>query len=240
MGNPGTPKGGINRRKQVRVEADLTVRFSDAQGGFVEECIGNVSKGGIFIETLKPRALKEVLELFLMLPDTHQEIAVQAEVVHVCGKDEKKDGEFRGRMGMGMRFLLIEPKQKAELKSYIEGMLESRGSGSREHSRFYDYKPIRMKMKSVSEFRSLFMPNLSRGGLYFETKEELTLFDVLDVILEPPGSGKEIHLACEVVHIRKSLDGDPDTFGIGVKFIHMNAERRAMIDLFIKNLLKQE
>lgn len=226
------------RRKHPRVEAELTVRFADEQGVFVEECVGNVSKGGMFIETLIPRKLNEVIELFLKIPRTQEEITVQGEVVHVSGKDENVD-EYKGLLGMGIRFLLIEPKQKQVLRGFIENLLEQKGAGSRRNARIYDYKQIKVKPGSISEFKTKFMPNISRGGLFIETDEEFTLFDVLDVVLLPPKGSEEIHLKSEVVHIRRTAEKEKETVqGVGIKFIELSKKQQDSIDRFIKQILK--
>lgn len=237
-----------NRRTQVRVEVDLLVRFSDEKGMFVEECVGNVSKGGIFIETLKPRPMGEVIEVFLKIPKTDDEIAIQGEVVHVVNHtadaDDSTDDsamgleEYRSRLGMGLRFLLVEPKQKDDLRRYIENLLEARGPGTREHTRFFKEKPLAVKFKNASDFRNLYMQNISRGGLFFETTEDLTLFDHLDLNFFSEALGKEIQLTCEVVHIRTPIKENAEkSKGIGVRFVDLDDAKQKEIDDFIREII---
>jgi uncharacterized protein (TIGR02266 family) len=227
----------INRRKQVRVEAELSVRFADEKGSFVEECIANISKGGVFIETPHPRNVRDVVELFLKVPDSPEEIAIQGEVTHVSGKGERMD-EFKGPMGMGIRFIIVEPQQKDVLKRFIDSLIETKGSGTRKHARVYDAKALRVRIPKGKDFKKKIMPNISRGGLFFETDEELTLFDVVDLTLMPEDGGEEFHLASEVVHIRHSVVGEKKVLkGIGVKFLQVDAKKQALIDQFIQRML---
>jgi uncharacterized protein (TIGR02266 family) len=230
-----------NRRRQVRVEAELSVRFADVQGIFVEECIANVSKGGMFVETLAPRKMNDILEVFIKIPETQEEITVQGEVVHVT--DPKEDSEeFDGRVGMGIRFLLVEPKQKEILKVFIEGLLKKGGSGTRRDVRVYSHKEIKVRPANVNEFKTKFIPNLSRGGLFIETSEEgHKLFDVLDINLIDLEGDNSLHIQGEIVHIRRGTRKEKDLVkGLGVKFIGVDDRQQKKIDQFIEKIVDEK
>lgn len=140
---------------------------------------------------------------------------------------------------MGLRFLLVEPKQKDDLRLYIENLLEAKGPGTREYTRFFKEKPLAVKFKNAAEFRSLHMQNISRGGLFFETTEDLTLFDHLDLTFYSENLKREIQLVCEVVHIRTPTENNPEkSKGIGVRFLDVDEKKQTEIDSFIREIVQ--
>lgn len=229
-----------DKRSHTRVEADLTVRFADERGGFLEECVGNISKGGVFIETFTPRKVGEVVDLQLRIPHGNEEIAVQGEVVHVRGAAKGDDPEQRERAGMGIRFTILDAKQKTELRAFIDSLVEAGGAGSRRESRIYSLREIHVRPKDAKDFKKRMMPNISRGGLFIETNDEFELFETIDVALLPLAEGPEktdaVHLNGEVVHVRRQ---EEKVTGIGVKFSKLSAETTKALKTYMRRVLHE-
>jgi uncharacterized protein (TIGR02266 family) len=63
----------------------------------------NISRGGIFIATDNPPALRDVVELSIQLPDGLPPVKTQAEVVHSLGPEQAR---ATGRVaGAGLQFI---------------------------------------------------------------------------------------------------------------------------------------
>lgn len=227
-------------RKHVRIAAQISVRFADERGGFVEENIGDISKGGVFVQTPNPRPRGEVVELFLRIPKSTEEITVMAEVMHVKPPQPSVAVGSNYRAGMGLRFTMIEPAQKDDLKKFLEKLIDGSGDDARQDARVYLCREIDVKPRSADDFKRHYLQNLSRGGLFIETDEEFTLFDPLEILLHPlDPSAEPLRLEGDVVHIRRKPSGY-GVLGIGVKLVNVGKKIQRQIDAYIKNILASE
>ncbi|OGP61400.1 MAG: hypothetical protein A2V67_01890 [Deltaproteobacteria bacterium RBG_13_61_14] len=104
------------RRQHIRYQARIRVRFGSKEA-LVEEFIHNISHGGIFIQTEKPKPLHERLVVVLTHPDTQEEMIMHGEVVRIVGPEE---AEATGqKLGMGIRFLEMDEYTRKQLESFI-------------------------------------------------------------------------------------------------------------------------
>ena len=96
---PGKPSAP---RAFPRYAARFKVTFSDPLE-FIEQYADNISRGGVFIETLDPPELERSVAVVLQLPDGGSPISAAALVVHrVSFEDASRYGESPG---FGVQFL---------------------------------------------------------------------------------------------------------------------------------------
>jgi len=93
--------GGV-ARTYARVPARFRVGWTSARD-FLIAYSENISRGGIFIATDNPPALREVVELSIQLPDGKPPVKTKAEVVHSLTPDRAR---ATGRVaGAGLQFI---------------------------------------------------------------------------------------------------------------------------------------
>ncbi len=112
----GEAKDGLGRRDHERYEAKIRVRFGSLEA-LKEEYTHNISHGGIFIRTNKPKEMHEKLRVILTHPETGEEMIMEGEVVRVV---EAKEAEAANHpAGMGIKFLSMDKHTRAQLSSFI-------------------------------------------------------------------------------------------------------------------------
>lgn len=105
------------RRRYERVEAKLRIKF-ESKEALVEEYIHNLSHGGLFIATTKPRSTGEHLSVILIHPENSQEMLLHGEVVRVVtAADSEKQGL---NPGMGIKFLKLDQYVRNEIDKFIK------------------------------------------------------------------------------------------------------------------------
>src|SRR3989442_6136470 len=86
-------------RAYPRVPARLRVGWTSARD-FLVAYTENISRGGIFIATDDPPALREIVELSVELPDGLPPVQTRAEVVHsVTAAEARSSGRVAGEIG---------------------------------------------------------------------------------------------------------------------------------------------
>jgi type IV pilus assembly protein PilZ len=108
---------GLERRKHPRVEARIRVKFGSVDA-LVEEYTHNISHGGIFIRTKKPRKLNDKVKIILSHPETGEEMMLDGQVVRVVGDEEAKSTGHP--TGMGVYFLAMDNYTKDQLEAFIK------------------------------------------------------------------------------------------------------------------------
>jgi uncharacterized protein (TIGR02266 family) len=101
LGRPPAPDAA-GARTYARVPARFRVGWTSARD-FLVAYSENISRGGIFIATDNPPALREVVELSIQLPDGKPPVKTKAEVVHSLTADRAR---ATGRVaGAGLQFI---------------------------------------------------------------------------------------------------------------------------------------
>jgi len=99
---PPAPDASGGARTYARVSARFRVGWTSAKD-FLVAYSENISRGGIFIATDNPPALREVVELSIQLPDGKSPVKTKAEVVHSLTLDRAR---ATGKVaGAGLQFI---------------------------------------------------------------------------------------------------------------------------------------
>ncbi len=101
---------GIDRRKHIRVPAELTVHYSD-QRHFFTEFLCDLSLGGLCVETSKP--LEPGTMLNISIP---AQPVIKTKAIVVWSKKSKKS-KFKHKMGL--QFVGLPQHQKSQIKDII-------------------------------------------------------------------------------------------------------------------------
>jgi hypothetical protein len=105
-----------NRRRSERYRVELPVLLRDTQGG-EETVTADVSAHGVAVLAPKPRALRQYVELDVILPAPLPRIHVTALVARLIDQVEVSRGR-RGR-GLGLDFFLFDSRAKVEWQRFI-------------------------------------------------------------------------------------------------------------------------
>ena len=108
------------QRTFERVKTRLQVGWSSPKE-FLVAYSENISRGGIFVATKRPPALREIVELLLELPDGQAPAKTNAEVVQSVSEDQAVAG---GRVaGAGLQFVGGDDEFRRRLDACIEHLL---------------------------------------------------------------------------------------------------------------------
>jgi uncharacterized protein (TIGR02266 family) len=113
------PPSPDDSRAWPRVPARLRVGWTSSED-FLSAYSKNISRGGIFIATESPPALREVVELSVELPDGGPPVKTRAEVVHRVTAEEAR--ESGGVAGAGLQFLDASHDFQERLDACIEAL----------------------------------------------------------------------------------------------------------------------
>lgn len=93
---------------------------------------------------------------------------------------------------------------------------------------------LKVTYQSVNDFIIEYTKNVSRGGMFINTKRLHEIGSHVNVGLHVPGLAEPVKLTAEVVHI-KFLNVRDEDAGIGVKFIDIDEHSRQALITFIKS-----
>ena len=103
------------KRTQPRPVKALTVEFKDRQT-FLKAYTGNLSSGGLFIQTEKPLPSGQNFPLNLQLPDVPNPLLIKCQVAWFRKLEDCRTGQLPG---MGVKFTKISKKDYQILKEFI-------------------------------------------------------------------------------------------------------------------------
>jgi Tfp pilus assembly protein PilZ len=216
-------------RKWPRIPTSIPALFADNDGEFREEKITNLSRGGCFLKTIFPRDKGEAIEVILFLPGTAHEVTVQGEVMHsvTTGVEEER--------GMGILFTTVEPNLKRFLANYLYELERTGETGVRSAPRIVTL-PCEIDLSGNSGPGTAVLRNLSKNGLFFETRKPLSLFEHLTMSITDPMSGLTLTLSGDVVHLRK-LDHKPGFYGVGIRFVDLDENTRELVQSMLRETI---
>ena len=219
-----------------RIEAKIKIAIRGKYGIF-ETYVGNISQSGIFLEASKPIAkIGEKVDLIINLLNSKESVKVIGKVIRIVGPNQL--GKTRG---IGIEFLKIEAKHTFLFSRFLEELLNARGMGCRKSPRIN--ARITVQFANPIEMGKCLTNNLSRGGIFIQTKEEFTLGQNVSIVLIHPVTSETIEIEGEIVHVRKGLASQTKlnlNNGIGVQFINLSNVKEAKINRFLRNLLIQK
>lgn len=93
--------------------------------------------------------------------------------------------------------------------------------------------------QTVAGFVTDWAVNISRGGLFINTRSPLAVGSVVKLIVSLPGRQFPFDLSGRVVRVQPYEAGSGQMPGMGVEFIDIDDERRAMLERFVEALRRE-
>ena len=93
---------------------------------------------------------------------------------------------------------------------------------------------LKVSYNSFNEFITEYTKNVSRGGIFINTRRRHEVSEVVDLSLIVPGLDNPLNIRGEVIHIKIHNVPDEDA-GIGIKFKDIDSESRKALIEFMKS-----
>jgi hypothetical protein len=220
---------GIERRKNVRLEARLKAMRSSQAGFFIEDQIFNISRSGFQLSTLEYLKVGDRLEIFLQNPNGGGDLTIQADVVHVKIGSEYQIPSSRGPSMANVKALeedeedeiiglpiqeggnkedltSMDPNQTIQAGLYLSFVEPSQKKVLQTFIEKNILTPIsqpriRLELDGPGNSEQIqSLQNLKDRGLFIEVAYPLSIFDLPWIRLVNPLS-QEVHdLSGEIVH----------------------------------------
>lgn len=98
---------------------------------------------------------------------------------------------------------------------------------------------IKIRFASPDALQKEYASNISKGGMFINTRKPHPLRSLIKFNLILPVSEEVVELTGEVVHVIEPREGlDPSKVGIGVQFLDLDADKRRIIENYIKKIGK--
>jgi c-di-GMP-binding flagellar brake protein YcgR len=199
----------------------------------------DLSKGGMQLCAARPLgSVGHTLEIMLSLPDGSQEVTMMAEVMRVTADPHphpKGDLSRWQSTLVGLKFLLVEPKQQEMLNGLIDKLLGGAGAGARAHARLS--RRVEVVCKSDHEL-VVTLRDIGKGGLSFFSADDLSLEEHVETEIVQPGATGVLQLAGRIVHL--SLPDDAGLRHVGVKFDQLSPSLEARLAALIAHFAHEE
>lgn len=217
------------KRREGRFPARIVARIGKGANA-LELLTNDVSFRGVFIRTDAPPALRQLVQVELVLPDGAV-IKAHAMVVHVARKPEDEP-KGEGRVpGIGLQFW--GPIDRArDWERFIHdlrvkakaGMAAAKATDKVRRSSVR----LRLQLEVVFDGKTSMTRDISENGMAIRTKEEL-----------PLGTHTQLELRSEhgslrfAAIVRRTID-EPGFRGLGVELVGLDPERRAELTGFLR------
>ena len=92
---------------------------------------------------------------------------------------------------------------------------------------------LKVSYDSYNKFITEYTRDVSKGGIFINTKRDHQVNDIVDLSLIVPGFDKPLIIKGEVIHLKIKNVPDEEA-GVGVKFIEIDPESRKALIAFMK------
>lgn len=105
---------------------------------------------------------------------------------------------------------------------------------TRTHPRFVAEKKVGLRVDARNDLKTLWMENISKGGLFVRTNTPLPRGSVVDVEISTPDG--DLTLRAEVVHVASPAQAPGGNAGVGLAFTNLGAEQKDAIHRYVDGL----
>jgi len=223
----------MGRRDLFRIEMKVEVEFKDFNQ-FYKEYTKNISKGGLFIKTKNVLKPQTVVEIALKLPDLPAPMIMVGEVVHSLDPDTAAAHGWDP--GIGIHFIDFKESAQHQLEEYIARKYTvepaARAPDRRQDTRVA--VRLRVKFPSLDVLQHDYSDDISRGGIFIQTRKPRKIGDRFLITLVHPETGQELELPGEVVRITSEDPKAPGSVsGMGIKFFDVDETMHKRIEAFL-------
>jgi c-di-GMP-binding flagellar brake protein YcgR len=216
-----------DKRIHARIHVSTRIEIS-TPAGIVEAELKDLSKGGArFQIATAVGEVGETVELFLPSLDK-SEVAVMAQITRVIDLAD-------GLKDYGVRFDMVEPAMREQLRQLIDVLLSASGGGRRAHPRVA--RRIEVRFGDLADLHAI-LEDISAGGLTMTVDEPLALYEEVDVSVPDMAGGELLILHGRVVNQREHRSPDsPTIWRVGLEFTQMRPEAASCLQALMRSVL---
>jgi len=205
---------------RLEIEAECLVI---ADSG-TEECrIRDLSNSGALIRGSKELAqMGESITVELELPGVETPIGVLGEVVRIIPEGDKHL--------YGLRFALVEPRQRDDLTQFIASMLREDPSDNKGPK---IYRRVPVVCKTPQQSRGL-IQDIFKGVLAVDSKVPVVVNEEITLEISASGSKAPLELPGFVSHVRSLENGH---YHVGVHLGELSDDGNQAVESFIQDML---
>ncbi len=93
--------------------------------------------------------------------------------------------------------------------------------------------------RTVDGFITDFAVNISRGGMFINSRQPLALGSVVRLIFSLPDAAFPFDLSGRVIRVQQYDPNSKEMPGMGIEFIDVDEEKRARLERFVDRLRKE-
>jgi c-di-GMP-binding flagellar brake protein YcgR len=221
---------GEENRIHARIHVSTKIEVATPEG-IVEAELKDLSKGGARFVTAQPvGAVGDTIEVFL--PSlSGVEITVLAEVIRTAPTANGSGHQ------VAVRFDVVEPAMREQLRELIDVLLSTTGGGRRAHARVA--RRIEIHFGHLDDLQAI-LEDISTGGLLMTVAEPLVLYEEVDVSVPDMGGGELLILHARVVNQRAvTKDGGGTAYRVGLEFGSMRPEAQRLLVELMRSVAEQ-
>jgi type IV pilus assembly protein PilZ len=229
----------LERRRFSRVDTDLGVLLPGANR-LARHRAEDLGMGGMLLSWVDGRPREERLSFVLNLPETGTPVQGTAEIIRMAPRPWwKRSG------GLGVRFVDLKEKGLDDIIQFLSrqasGQIPIRGGERRVHARIK--RRLRLRFLASNSFGTTDARDISRGGVFLQTRRPPPWGSLIEISLIQPGTGETLTLPGRVVRV---VHTDPRKTGIvpgvGVAFEDLSEMRISLLQTFLREyaLVEQE
>ena len=98
---------------------------------------------------------------------------------------------------------------------------------------------IKLKYPDVDTFISKYAVNISRGGIFINTRNPLSVGITVRLIISLPDTAFPFDLTGRVMRVNEFDNPSNQVPGMGIEFVDVDDEKRARIERFVERLRKE-
>ncbi len=220
------PDPRSDTREYLRVPMALSVSYWTSNE-LKDRYIQVMGEGGLFVSTVDPLPKGSQLDLEIALAEKGISFSVKGEVVNI------NESEDPAKRGMGIKFIELSYVQMHKIYSLVDDTLRQRLLERRRFARVQT--KLQIQFVYADGFFELKTEDLSLGGLFIATENQVPVGEKIRLVLHIPGGQPSVKALCEVVRV---VDASPGQLaGLGVRFLQLEEKDLHAIRQYLAQLV---
>lgn len=233
------------RRHHARARLEIEVEYF-LLDKFISDYTRNISRGGAFIRSNKQLEVGTELVFKLNMPGLDEPLSVKGKVAWTRTVEQAAEAEAGKDPGMGIQFVHETEEQRRAFERRVEALIDGprpQPARSYESRRAHPRVPVELKVEyqNVDQLITEYTRNISRGGLFIRSDEQLEKGTQLLFKLHVPELNEPLSLKGRVAWVRTAAEATgSESPGMGVWFIYDSDEERTQLERTIDSLVQRQ
>ena len=238
-----TKEDDPGRRHHARARVEIAVEYF-LLDKFISDYTRNISRGGAFVRSEKLLEVGTELSFKLSMPGLDEPLSVKGRVA--WARSVEQAAPSGKEPGMGIQFVHDSEEDRQAFERRVQGLIDGPQkppARSYEPRRGHPRLPIELKVEyqNVDLFITEYTRNISRGGLFIRSEEQLEKGTQLLFKLHVPQLVEPLSLKGRVAWVRTPEEASgSESPGMGIWFIYDSDEERTHLERTIDSLIQRQ